>query len=53
MVVLDLSAEVDHLYKNYSSFYGQPFIWGMLQNFGGTNDLSGTLRNINLVKIID
>ena len=35
ILVLDLFAETDPFYNKTASFYGQPFIWCMLGNFGG------------------
>lgn len=47
MVVLDLFAESKPVYLWTESFYGQPFIWCMLQNFGGNHGLFGTAEAIN------
>ncbi|KAM3860076.1 alpha-N-acetylglucosaminidase [Diretmus argenteus] len=47
MIVLDLFAETEPIYSYTESFYGQPFIWCMLQNFGGSNGLFGTVESIN------
>ncbi|XP_074835361.1 alpha-N-acetylglucosaminidase [Carettochelys insculpta] len=47
MVVLDLFAESDPIYQRTESFYGQPFIWCMLQNFGGNHGLFGAVESIN------
>ncbi|ESO95231.1 hypothetical protein LOTGIDRAFT_144735, partial [Lottia gigantea] len=47
MIVLDLNAELDPVYKTSQSFYGQPFIWCMLHNFGGTMELYGALNQVN------
>ncbi|XP_053394344.1 alpha-N-acetylglucosaminidase-like isoform X2 [Mercenaria mercenaria] len=47
MIVLDLFAEVLPVYKSTHSFYGQPFIWCMLHNFGGTMELYGVIDNVN------
>ncbi|XP_076052880.1 N-acetyl-alpha-glucosaminidase isoform X2 [Oratosquilla oratoria] len=41
MLVLDLAAEVDPIYNRLESFYGQPFIFCMLHNYGGVNGLFG------------
>ncbi len=35
LVLLDLYAEVFPLWSRTQSFYGAPFIWCMLHNFGG------------------
>lgn len=47
MIVLDLFAETAPIYSYTKSFYGQPFIWCMLQNFGGNSGLFGTVESIN------
>ncbi|CAI5790219.1 Uncharacterized protein PODLI_1B009555 [Podarcis lilfordi] len=47
MVVLDLFAESKPVYPWTESFYGQPFIWCMLHNFGGNHGLFGTAESIN------
>lgn len=47
MVILDLFAETEPIYSYTRSFYGQPFIWCMLQNFGGNSGLFGTVESVN------
>lgn len=47
MVILDLFAETEPIYSYTQSFYGQPFIWCMLQNFGGNSGLFGTVESVN------
>lgn len=47
MIVLDLFAETEPVFSYTKSFYGQPFIWCMLQNFGGNSGLFGTVESIN------
>ena len=37
LVLLDLYAEVFPLWSRTQSFYGAPFIWCMLHNFGGNS----------------
>ena len=46
MVVLDLYAEISPVWMKTDSFYGQPFIWCMLHNFGGNIGMHGTLQTI-------
>ena len=46
MIVLDLYAEILPVWKGTHSFYGQPFIWCMLHNFGGNLGMHGTLQTI-------
>ncbi|XP_064779770.1 alpha-N-acetylglucosaminidase [Oncorhynchus masou masou] len=47
MIVLDLFAESTPAFSLTKSFYGQPFIWCMLHNFGGNSGLFGTVESIN------
>uniref|UniRef100_A0A803XVQ6 V-type proton ATPase subunit a n=2 Tax=Meleagris gallopavo TaxID=9103 RepID=A0A803XVQ6_MELGA len=47
MIVLDLFAESKPVYEWTESFYGQPFIWCMLHNFGGNHGLFGAVEAIN------
>ncbi|XP_052555962.1 alpha-N-acetylglucosaminidase [Tympanuchus pallidicinctus] len=47
MIVLDLFAESKPVYEWTESFYGQPFIWCMLHNFGGNHGLFGAVDAIN------
>ncbi|KAF7708085.1 alpha-N-acetylglucosaminidase [Silurus meridionalis] len=47
MIVLDLFAESMPVFKYTESFYGQPFIWCMLHNFGGNSGLFGAIESIN------
>ena len=49
MIVLDLFSEVSPQYTRLESYYGQPFIWCMLHNFGGTLALYGVIESINKV----
>ncbi|XP_014210831.1 alpha-N-acetylglucosaminidase [Copidosoma floridanum] len=47
MIVLDLQSEQFPRYKKFESYYGQPFIWCMLHNFGGTLGMFGSSGIIN------
>ena len=49
MIILDLFAEARPVYNATESFYGQPFIWCMLHNFGGNTGLYGKLDAVNQV----
>lgn len=49
MLVLDLQADKSPRYHQTSSFYGQPFIWCMLHNFGGTLGMHGSFDGVNEV----
>jgi len=46
MIVLDLYAESSPVWQRTDSFYGQPFIWCMLHNFGGNIGLYGELMRV-------
>ncbi|XP_023220747.1 alpha-N-acetylglucosaminidase-like [Centruroides sculpturatus] len=47
MLILDLEAEFYPQYQRLESFYGQPFIWCMLHNYGGVNGLYGSFWAVN------
>lgn len=49
MLVLDLQSEQYPQYERTNSFYGQPFIWCMLHNFGGTLGMHGSIDVVNEV----
>lgn len=49
ILVLDLQADKMPRYMGTSSFYGQPFIWCMLHNFGGTLGMHGSFAGVNEV----
>lgn len=51
MIVLDLQSEQFPQYKRLNSYYGQPFIWCMLHNFGGTLGMFGSAEIINHVSL--
>lgn len=48
MIVLDLFAETEPVFTYTESFYGQPFIWCMLHNFGGNSGFFGQVESMNL-----
>ncbi|XP_041938265.1 alpha-N-acetylglucosaminidase [Alosa sapidissima] len=48
MIVLDLFAESMPAFSFTQSFYGQPFIWCMLHNFGGNSGMFGTVEQVNM-----
>lgn len=43
MVVLDLFADVKPIWSRSDHFYGIPYIWCMLHNFGGNIEMYGSL----------
>lgn len=46
IVLLDLFAEEQPIWVKTNSFFGKPWIWCMLHNFGGRNPLYGNLAYI-------
>lgn len=50
MLMLDLQSEQFPQYGRLKSYYGQPFIWCMLHNFGGTLGMFGSAQIINQVR---
>ena len=44
MLLLDLAAEIEPVWKRTEAFYGKPWIWGMLNNFGGNVNLFGRIE---------
>ncbi|KAL1188934.1 Alpha-N-acetylglucosaminidase [Cardamine amara subsp. amara] len=47
MIVLDLYAEVKPIWNTSTQFYGTPYIWCMLHNFGGNIEMYGALDSIS------
>ena len=47
LILLDLMAEENPLWKRTQSYYGAPFLWCMLNDFGGNNGLWGDFESIN------
>ncbi|KVH97338.1 Alpha-N-acetylglucosaminidase [Cynara cardunculus var. scolymus] len=43
MIVLDLFADVKPVWESSSQFYGTPYVWCMLHNFGGNIEMYGVL----------
>jgi alpha-N-acetylglucosaminidase len=46
MILLDLAAEIEPVWKRTAAFYGKPWIWNMLNNFGGNVNLFGRLDGV-------
>jgi alpha-N-acetylglucosaminidase len=46
MIVLDLYSDEQPLWIHNSSYYGKPWIWNMLQNFGGNTNLYGRMETV-------
>ena len=55
MIILDLWGEQHPTWKKKSSFYGKPWIWNVLYNFGGRTTMSGKLSDMsgNLKEVIN
>jgi len=47
MIILDLYGEKHPTWKTKSSFYGKPWIWNVLYNFGGRTCMSGKLADMS------
>ncbi|XP_050210312.1 alpha-N-acetylglucosaminidase isoform X2 [Mercurialis annua] len=47
MIVLDLFADVKPIWRSSSQFYGTPYVWCMLHNFGGNIEMYGILDAIS------
>lgn len=46
MIVLDLAAEIYPVWKQTNAFYGKPWIWNMVNNFGGNTNLFGRMETV-------
>jgi alpha-N-acetylglucosaminidase len=46
MLLLDLAAEIEPVWKRTAAFYGKPWIWNMLDNFGGNVNLFGRMDGV-------
>ena len=46
MILLDYFCENTEVWKFTNSFYGQPFIWCYLGNFGGNTMIAGNLKEV-------
>lgn len=46
MVVLDLWSEMRPVWNRTEAYYGKPWIWCMLHNFGGNNNVFGKMQAI-------
>jgi alpha-N-acetylglucosaminidase len=46
MILLDLAAEIEPVWKRTEAFYGKPWIWNMLNNFGGNVNLFGRMDGV-------
>src|ERR1700722_16114031 len=48
LLLLDLAAEIEPIWKSTNAFYGKPWIWNMLNNFGGNVNLFGRMDSAAL-----
>lgn len=46
MIILDLITEYEPVWKRTEAYYGKPWIWNMLHNFGGNISLFGQMDNV-------
>ena len=46
MIILDLNSEVSPIWSSTESYFGKPFVWCLLHNFGGTRGIYGNLTTI-------
>lgn len=44
MIILDLATEIEPVWKRTNAFYGKPWLWNMLNNFGGNTNLFGRME---------
>ncbi|ETO11259.1 hypothetical protein RFI_26116 [Reticulomyxa filosa] len=47
MIILDLYSDEAPVYNRTESYFGKPFVWNTLHNFGGTDGLMGDLPSIS------
>lgn len=46
MIILDLYSDAHPVWNRTEAYYGKPWIWNMLQNFGGNISLFGRMRHV-------
>ena len=46
MIILDLNSEASPVWTYTHSYFGKPFIWCLLHNYGGTRGIYGNLTTI-------
>ncbi len=46
IIILDLATEIEPVWKRTDAFYGKPWIWNMLNNFGGNTNLFGRMETV-------
>lgn len=46
MIILDLYSDAHPVWNRTEAYYGKPWIWNMLQNFGGNISMFGRMRHV-------
>ncbi|MDP2338584.1 MAG: alpha-N-acetylglucosaminidase [Bacteroidota bacterium] len=46
MIILDLFSEANPVWNRTNAYYGKPWIWNLLSNFGGNSSLFGRMRHV-------
>lgn len=46
MIILDLWSETNPVWNRTDAYYGKPWIWNMLHNFGGNISMYGRIRHV-------
>lgn len=46
MIILDLWSEKNPVWTRTEAYYGKPWIWCMLHNFGGNNSMYGKMKSV-------
>lgn len=46
MLLLDLATEIEPVWKRTQAYYGKPWVWNMLHNFGGNVNLFGRIEGV-------
>jgi alpha-N-acetylglucosaminidase len=46
MIILDLNTDYEPIWRRTKAFYGKPWIWNMLHNYGGNNSLFGRMEAV-------
>ena len=46
ILLLDLAAELEPIYTRTQGYFGHPFLWCMIENFGGNTRMYGMTDNV-------
>ena len=46
MIILDLNSEAGPIWPQTNFYFGKPFIWCLLHNYGGTRGIYGNLDTV-------